>query len=73
MANNKVTLADGTVLIDLTNSTLNDASQLQAGVTAYDRSGALVTGSLVIQHYYTGSSAPSASTGVNGDIYLQTS
>lgn len=25
-----------------------------------------------IQHYYTGSSAPSASLGVNGDIYLQT-
>lgn len=73
MANNKVTLADGTVLIDLTNSTLNGASQLQAGVTAYDRSGTLITGSLVIQHYYTGSSAPSASTGVNGDIYLQTS
>ena len=73
MANNKVTLADGTVLIDLTNSTLNGASQLQEGVTAYDRSGALITGSLVIQHYYTGSSAPSASTGVNGDIYLQTS
>ena len=32
-----------------------------------------VQGSVVIQHYYTGSSAPSSSTGVNGDIYLQTS
>ena len=32
-----------------------------------------VNGSLVIQTYYTGSSAPSSSLGVNGDIYLQTS
>lgn len=30
-----------------------------------------VQGTVVIQHYYTGSSAPSSSTGVNGDIYLQ--
>lgn len=34
--------------------------------------GSTGTGSLVIQHYYTGSSAPSSSLGVNGDIYLQT-
>lgn len=32
-----------------------------------------VSGSVVIQHYYTGSSAPSSSLGVNGDIYLKTS
>ena len=32
-----------------------------------------VHGSLVIQHYYTGSSTPSSSLGVNGDIYLKTS
>lgn len=32
-----------------------------------------VSGSVVIQHYYTGSSAPSSSTGENGDIYLKTS
>ena len=31
-----------------------------------------VSGSVVIQHYYTGSSAPSSSLGVDGDIYLQT-
>lgn len=30
-----------------------------------------VQGSVVIQKYYTGSSAPSSSTGSNGDIYLQ--
>ena len=31
-----------------------------------------VSGSVVIQTYYTGSSAPSSSTGSNGDLYLQT-
>lgn len=34
--------------------------------------GSQGTGGLVIQHYYTGSSAPSSSLGSNGDIYLQT-
>lgn len=31
-----------------------------------------VSGSVVIQHYYTGSSTPSSSLGANGDIYLKT-
>lgn len=31
-----------------------------------------VSGTVVIQHYYTGSSAPASSLGVNGDVYLQT-
>ena len=30
-----------------------------------------VTGNVVLQHYYTGSSAPSSSLGSNGDLYLQ--
>lgn len=30
-----------------------------------------VSGSVVIQKYYTGSSVPSSSTGSNGDLYLQ--
>ena len=32
-----------------------------------------VQGSVVVQHYYTGSSAPSSSLGANGDLYFQTS
>ena len=32
-----------------------------------------VQGSVVIQHYYTGTSTPNSSLGVNGDIYLKTS
>lgn len=47
------------------------AGDVVSGKTIVDSTGASVNGSLVIQHYYTGSSAPSSSLGVNGDIYLQ--
>lgn len=43
--NNKVQLADGTVLIDLTNDTIT-ADDLLSGVTAHDASGAIITGNL---------------------------
>lgn len=49
------------------------ASDVVSGKDIVNSSGTLVHGSLVIQHYYTGSSAPSSSLGANGDIYLQTS
>lgn len=49
------------------------AEVLLSGYTAHDSEGNVVNGTLVIQHYYTGSSAPSSSTGIDGDIYLQTS
>ena len=55
------------------------ASNILSGVTVkvgdandYDRI-ASVKGTVVIQHYYTGSSAPSSSVGSDGDIYLMTS
>ena len=48
------------------------AGDVVSGKTIVSSSGATVNGTLVIQHYYTGSSAPSSSLGVNGDIYLQT-
>lgn len=47
------------------------AGDIISGKSAYV-DGSKVNGSLVIQHYYTGSSAPSSSLGSNGDIYLQT-
>lgn len=70
MAVNKVVYG-GDTIIDLTADTVT-ASSLLSGVTAHDKAGTQVTGTVVIQHYYTGSSAPSASLGVDGDIYLQT-
>lgn len=48
------------------------AGDIVSGKSAYVN-GNKVDGSLVIQHYYTGSSTPSSSLGVNGDIYLKTS
>jgi len=46
------------------------ATDIVSGKTAYV-DGRKVEGSLVIQKYYTGSSAPSSSLGTNGDIYFQ--
>ena len=43
MAINKVVYGS-TTLIDLTDSTLSDPSDLMSGVTAYDRTGTLLTG-----------------------------
>ena len=42
---NKVALANGTVLIDLTSDTVK-AESLLSGVTAHDKSGAEITGML---------------------------
>lgn len=47
-----------------------DASKILSGETAYVN-GSKLTGSLVITTVYVGSAAPSASTGINGDIYIQ--
>ena len=49
------------------------AGDVVSGKKIVNSSGTVVTGSLVIQHYYTGSGTPSSSTGENGDIYLKTS
>ena len=46
------------------------ATDIVNGQTAYV-DGRKIEGSLIIQKYYTGSSAPSSSLGNNGDIYFQ--
>ena len=67
---NKVQLADGTVLLDLTSDTVA-SNKLVSGETAHDKSGNPVQGALNIQHCYTGSGSPPSSLGVDGDVYLQ--
>lgn len=69
MANNKVQLSDGTVLLDLTGDTVAP-DKLLDGVTAHDKSGALIVGNVMFASVYTGSGEPSASLGENGDFYF---
>lgn len=69
MAINKVIYGNQT-LLDLTGDTVTAATMV-SGTTAHGADGENITGTLVIQHYYTGNSEPTSATGVNGDIYLQ--
>lgn len=48
------------------------AGDVLAGTYFYTSAGVKTQGNLVIQHYYTGGTAPSSSLGEDGDIYLQT-
>lgn len=68
MAVNKI-VYNARVLIDLTNDTVA-ADKMLAGVTAHDKSGNQVTGSVTFGTVHTGSGEPSASTGANGDFYF---
>lgn len=59
----------GSALIDLTGDTVT-ADALLSGTTAHDKAGNIVTGVLTFATIYTGSGAPDASLGADGDIYL---
>lgn len=66
--------ADADRVLSVTGTFSSDAdatsSNIEDGYTAYVN-GVKVTGDMIINKYYTGSSAPLSSLGSNGDIYLQ--
>lgn len=68
MAVNKI-VYNARVLIDLTGDSVA-ADKLLAGVTAHDKTGSVVTGTVTFATVHTGSGAPDASLGADGDLYL---
>lgn len=62
----------GTARFDDVSGTTAANGDVVNGKTFVKADGSAGTGSLVIQHYYTGSGTPSSSLGANGDVYLKT-
>lgn len=70
MAVNKVSV-NGKTVLDLSADTVT-AATLNKGVTAHNAAGQKITGTRVDSAtWHKGSSAPAASLGNNGDLYLQ--
>lgn len=57
---------------NLSASNIVSGVTIKVGDSSDDDCVASVTGNVVLQNYYTGSSTPAASLGQNGDLYLQT-
>ena len=66
MANNKVIVGDE-VILDLTADTVT-TNALISGITAHDKSGAQITGGLVIQGFHLVNDTPSSV--IDGDLYF---
>lgn len=71
MERSKVIFADET-LIDLTNDTVSP-DKLLSGETAHDKTGALISGNVIVVNYTEGIGPPSDSFGSDGDLYLDVS
>lgn len=63
----------GVVVSGLAANKILSGTTVKVGDSADDDRITSVSGSVAFQTYYTGSSTPSGSLGVNGDIYLKTS
>ena len=63
----------GTARFDDVSGTTATNADVVSGKSFVKADGSAGSGSLVIQHYYTGTGTPSSSLGANGDIYLKTS
>lgn len=74
MANNKVQLSNGTVLLDITPTTAT-ASDVASGKVFFTAAGVQATGTASSsgQNIFCGTANPSASTGNNGDVYIKLS
>lgn len=68
MAVNHV-IINGETVVDLRNDTVS-ADKMLSGYTAHDKTGAKITGNVTFSTVYTGSGAPNAGMGSDGDIYL---
>lgn len=68
MAVNHV-IINGETVVDLRNDTVS-ADRLIKGVTAHDKTGTAITGTVSFATVYTGSGEPSSSLGEEGDLYL---
>ena len=55
--------------IDTSDATAT-AADIISGQTAYVN-GTKITGTLVVQNYYTGTTAPESTTGSDGDLYFK--
>lgn len=68
-------IKSGVSIFNVTGTYTSDAtaaaSNIESGKTAYV-SGAKITGTMEIQSYYSGTTAPTSSIGVDGDIYFMT-
>lgn len=56
--------------INTNDATLTSGTQMLQGITAYSK-GTKVTGTLVVQNYYTGTTVPESSLGNDGDLYFK--